>query len=72
MILSDAFIHKNHDFIIDKVKKISNENNILFIDYSRMPEIMDKQYFADKLHLNSKGADIFTKKLAEDIKPYLK
>ncbi|MBW1617206.1 MULTISPECIES: hypothetical protein [Empedobacter] len=68
------FIHhqKNHDFIIDKVKKISNENNILFIDYSRMPEIMDKQYFADKLHLNSKGADIFTKKLAEDIKPYLK
>ncbi len=62
----------NNEFVINKIRVLSQKNNIIYKDYSKESRLMDKKYFANSSHLNSKGADIFTKKLAEDIKPYLK
>ncbi|MGV0925216.1 hypothetical protein [Empedobacter tilapiae] len=64
--------YSNHKEIINKISNFSKDNNIIFFDYSEMKGFNNKEYFADSNHLNSQGADIFTKKLVEDIKPYLK
>ncbi|MDM1546567.1 hypothetical protein HX096_01670 [Empedobacter falsenii] len=64
--------YSNHKEIINKISNFSKDNNIIFFDYSEMKGFNNKKYFADSNHLNSQGADIFTKKLVEDIKPYLK
>ena len=33
--------------------------------------IYNKEFFADQLHLNGKGADAFTRKLVGELRPYL-
>ena len=62
----------NHDEIVSKIARFAKLNEILYLDYSRDESFIDDKYYADVTHLNAKGADIFTKKLAQDIKPYLK
>lgn len=64
--------YSNHNDIINSLKDFSKINNILYIDYSNLFSVNGQEYFADPTHLNVKGANIFTKKLAEDIKPYIK
>lgn len=62
----------NRNEIIDLYKSIANKYNIPFIDYSGDSINYRKELFYNSNHLNAKGADVFTKKLAQDIKPYLK
>lgn len=63
---------ENRDYIINIYKSIALKNRIPFLDYSNDSLNFKKEYFYNTNHLNSKGADIFTRKLANDIKPYLK
>ncbi|MFV0148791.1 hypothetical protein OBK08_12595 [Empedobacter falsenii] len=62
----------NRNEVIKLYKSISEKYNIPFIDYSNDSMNYQKNLFYNSNHLNAKGADIFTKKLAEDIKPYIK
>lgn len=62
----------NRQEIIDLYTKISDKYNIPFIDYSNDSINYQKDLFYNTDHLNAKGANIFTKKLVEDIKPHIK
>lgn len=62
----------NREEIIQLYKSIAQQFNIPFIDYSKDSINFQKNLFYDSNHLNAEGADIFTKKLAKDIKPYIK
>ena len=46
---------------------LAREHGIPFLDYSGMALCRDTAYFADKEHLNIRGADIFTDSLARDL-----
>ncbi len=55
--------------IIDTIETMLNTNNIEFYNYSNYAELYLKaNYFTDQLHMNSVGANIFSKDLAEKIK----
>lgn len=65
-------LESNRDSIIKYYQKIAEQYNIPFLDYSYDSISDQKNLFYNSLHLNAKGADVFTKKLAEDIRPYIK
>ena len=48
-------------------QNIADRNNIPFLDYSNDPICYDTSYFYNAMHLNARGADIFTAKLAHDL-----
>ncbi len=62
----------NRKEIINLYQSIANQYQIPFIDYSNDSISYNQKLFYNTNHLNAKGADIFTKQLAQDIKPYLK
>lgn len=69
----DRIVHQhNRNEIIELYDSIAKQFNIPFIDYSQDSINYKKEFFYNPYHLNAKGADIFTNKLAEDIKPYIK
>ena len=47
------------------------ENRIPFLDYSNDSSYFDKHYFRDFTHMNSYGAEKFTSRLMNDIKPMI-
>ena len=50
------------------LKEICEQENIPFLDYSNDPEIsFNRNYFYDRVHLNSEGADYFNVKFVNDI-----
>lgn len=49
-------------------KSLVEEFNIPVLDYSEIEMCYDTTYFYNKMHVNYKGADIFTKKLAYDLR----
>lgn len=49
-------------------KKIANEYQILMLDYSDDLMCKDQSLFFNSQHLNEKGAHVFSKKLAQDVK----
>jgi len=49
---------------------IAEEYNVPLLDYSQELMGKEKAYFYNSQHLNYKGAEIFTRKLATDLKPY--
>ena len=53
---------------ITAMKKIMAKYNIAFWDYSYDTAFLKKEYFYDNVHLNSKGADIFSGFIAKKIK----
>lgn len=59
---------KNRDEIIRLLHQFSNQYSIPYFDYSKDSICFDKQYFYNATHLNKKGAEIFSRKLASDIK----
>lgn len=56
---------ENYDNYIKQVKEITEEYNVPFYDFNLAKEeylpIQDNQYFQDVGHLNSAGADMFTR-----------
>jgi hypothetical protein len=56
--------------VVDSVKAVANQSNIPCYDYSTMSIADDQQYFYNTNHLNSKGAAVYTKAVADTIKKY--
>lgn len=59
---------KEHEEYIKKLNSIAFEYGYEVKDYSFMELCHDKNYFFDATHLNLTGANLFSQKLAEDIK----
>jgi hypothetical protein len=57
----------NATAVLDLYNSLSEKYNFPFLDYSRDTICNNIEYFYNALHLNSRGADLFTKKLARDI-----
>lgn len=53
------------------MKRKCEENNVPFMDYSNDERYYKKEYFADPLHMNVNGAEMFTRELMKDLKIYL-
>lgn len=62
----------NRAEIMALYKKLAIQYNIPFIDYSSDPMCFNKDYFYNAEHLNLKGANLFSSKLATDLKKYIK
>ncbi len=58
----------NRDEVFSYFHHVSGINNIPFLDYSDDPISRDTAYFYNSEHLNRTGAEMFTRKLAADIK----
>ena len=58
-------------YIKTSLEKISNNNNIPFIDYSNDSICLNRDNFYNSSHLNKKGATLFTLKLTKDFKPFI-
>ncbi len=52
------------------VKKICDEHHIPFLSYRHLPMNDDHRIFRDEHHLNTIGADIYSRMLATDLKPF--
>lgn len=50
---------------------MAQEYNIPLLDYSKLSMAKDKTYFYNSQHLNRKGAELFSKKLAQDLQKYI-
>jgi hypothetical protein len=59
---------KNKDEIIEIYHSFSKKYDIPFLDYSYDSLCYDTAYFYNAMHLNKKGAELFSLKLANDIK----
>lgn len=63
----------NQDYNYEPVQLLSDKYNIPFFYCSDDSEIVrKKQYFFDSVHMNYYGATLFSSKVANMIKPYLK
>lgn len=58
----------NHNEIVEHFRQLAEQNNAEFLDYSKNSISYDKHYFLDSQHLNKTGAEMFTYKLANEIK----
>jgi hypothetical protein len=61
---------KNRNEIISIFDEIAKKHNIPFLNYSNNVISHDKSLFYNTLHLNKKGADIFTEKFVIDLEKY--
>jgi len=59
---------QNRNELIEKINKISIDNDLTFLDYSHHPLSFEKKYFYNTLHLNKEGSDLFTHIFCQDIK----
>lgn len=62
----------NRTEIMSIYKRISRKYQIPFLDYSSDSICLNKTYFYNAEHLNLKGSNLFSKKLASDLKKYMK
>lgn len=68
LVVSPTFKKIDDRFYV-VLEQLKQKHNIGLLDYSRNNLFLDNiEYFHDSEHLNSKGAEYFTKKLCEDIK----
>jgi hypothetical protein len=59
---------KNRSGAFDKFNAFSKDHGIVFLDYSKDEISFDRSLFYNAGHLNALGADIFSAKLASDLK----
>ena len=59
---------KNRKEVFELYQEFSEKYKLTFLDYSNDKICKQKEYFYNSSHLNKKGADIFTKKLINDLK----
>lgn len=66
-IEGQKFVCNQKDFL-QVCSYFSNKYNLLFLNYSNDEVCFKRNLFFNSSHLNTKGADLFTSKLASDIK----
>ncbi len=64
----EKILEKNAERIIDTIKNHAKKFNVPFLDYTTDTICNDKKYFFDSQHLNAMGGQLFSVKLANDIK----
>jgi hypothetical protein len=62
---------KNREEIFKLFKKLSLKYDIPFWDYSNDPISFQIKYFYNSLHMNKKGAELFTNELTNALKEYI-
>ena len=73
MVVAPYFID-GHNIVLNKrdhmgiIEKFAEEYSLPYLDYSNSALSHDKKYFYNNMHLNKKGARLFTLELANDIK----
>ncbi|MES2702886.1 MAG: hypothetical protein V4649_09620 [Bacteroidota bacterium] len=65
-------LEKSAGAITGLIKKYAAEYNIPYLDYSNDAICYDRRYFIDHQHLNREGAELFSRKLAADLKPVIR
>lgn len=64
---------KNAGEILDMAKKYAKEYNIPYLDYSYDSSLtLNSDYYYNSYHMNKVGAELFSQKLAQDLKQYIK
>jgi hypothetical protein len=58
----------NRKEIVERYITISQKNNLSFYDYSNDSMVNNKSLFYNSMHLNRTGSQMFSKKLAHDLK----
>ncbi len=61
----------NRKEIIEFYESISKKYNVPFLNYSQDSMSYNRDYFYNSQHLNGESADLFTNKLALDLKKYI-
>lgn len=56
-------VYTNHIEMLEMYRKIADENNLLFLDYSKNPISYKKELFFNAMHLNETGAEVFSEDL---------
>jgi hypothetical protein len=68
IVISPRFIKYSEDPSIEIVRKIASDLNQPFYDFSKDKLFWKHpEYFADKIHLNDKGAQVFSNKVIDKI-----
>ena len=62
----------NRDEVINRYKTTLQKYNLSLLDYSEDTISYQQKYFYNTTHMNNKGADVFTKKLSQDLQEYIK
>lgn len=68
-IKGQEFVVNRRD-AIERFETLAHKYELLFLNYSDDVLSFEKQFFYNASHLNKKGSQIFTKKLAKDLKDY--
>ncbi len=58
----------NRSQLMNIYRNIAHKHNVTFYDYSSDTLCLDQRYFYNTNHLNKRGAEIFSTKLAHDLK----
>jgi hypothetical protein len=66
--LPSKYLITNYDSAFQMVSNLSKQMNIPFFDYQKLPICDSINYFGAAIHLNYKGAEIYSAYLANDIK----
>lgn len=69
-VLGQQFV-KNRKELLETLYLISDEFKIPFLDYSNDSICENKDYYYNASHLNKTGAELFSRKLAHDLKEYI-
>ena len=54
--------------MLEYYSKVASERGLTLLDYTKMPFSSDTSFFFDAIHLNGRGAAVFTDSLARDLK----
>lgn len=62
---------ENKDIVSNLYKEYAEKFDLIYLDYSKDSICSNKEYFYNATHLNKKGSEVFTEKLASDLKANL-
>lgn len=63
---------KTQQKVLNSFKRIAEQKKVVFLDFTKDSLCLSKDYFYDSYHLNGKGANLFSNKVADSIKKYLR
>ncbi|MBC6489943.1 hypothetical protein ACFSQD_06425 [Flavihumibacter stibioxidans] len=74
VVFSPAYLENiGNNYSVSIARKIASEQGVPFLDFSGTePFVSDNKLYSDNVHLNAKGADIFSRQVADSIANRLK
>lgn len=68
LVVSPIYKKNPNDYkILAQIKEIANKNNLEYIDSSADSSLINVNYFKDNLHLNTKGAALYSKEICRKL-----